>query len=136
MGGRRRRGRRSDEGRYDTRAREVRDEGRDGLQERLLETVIVKERRNGGSRIICGEGEAAGGHRSRGGRIRPAEKNRQGLQRALSVSPGKDAFLHSFSGETNFLLLRVRQGRRRIQLRHGHGEVRISRGRESCRGEM
>jgi len=32
---------------YDTRARDVRDEGRDGLQERLLETVIVVERRNG-----------------------------------------------------------------------------------------
>src|SRR5712691_1897517 len=136
MGGRSRRGWRSHERRDNPGACKICHEGRWCLQERLREALNSTEKRNDGSRIVCGESEAAGGHCSRGGRICPPEKNRQGFQRAVSVSPGKDAFVHSFSDQADFLLLRVRQGRRRVQLRDGHGEVRISRGREGGRGEM
>src|SRR5258708_16479939 len=107
MGGRHRCGRRSDEGRYDPRAREVRDEGWRSLQERLREALIFSKERNGGSGIICGQGEAAGGHRSRCWRICAPEENWKRLQRALPVSPGKDSFVHGFSDQADFLLLRV-----------------------------
>src|SRR5713226_4829601 len=136
MGGRSRRGWRSNQRRHNPGACKICHEGRWCLQERLREALNSTEKRNDGSRIVCGESETAGGHCSRGGRICPPEKNRQGFQRALSVSPGKDSFVHRFSNQANFLLLRVRQGRRRVQLRDGHGEVRISRGRKGGRGEM
>src|SRR5216684_664924 len=92
MGGRSRRGWRSNQRRHNPGACKICHEGRWCLQERLREALNSTEKRNDGSRIVCGESETAGGHCSRGGRICPPEKNRQGFQRAFTVSPIKQIF--------------------------------------------
>jgi len=73
MGGHHCCGWRSRKGRKYPGAREIRDEGRNGLQERLHEAVILTEWRSG---IICGESETTGGHCPRGGRVRTPKKKR------------------------------------------------------------
>src|SRR6266849_2423461 len=87
---------------------------------------LVQIQRDGGSGIICGSGEAAGGHRSRDWRIRAPEEERAKFYGVVPVSWGEDAVVCGAPGEADFSLLRLRQGRRRIQLRDGDGEVPVS----------
>ena len=92
--------------------------------------------RNGGSGIICRSGKAAGGHRSRGGGIRPPEKERAEFYRTLPVSRGKVAVVCGASDKADLSLFWMRRGRRCVQVCNGDGEVRVSRGHSNRCGEM
>src|SRR5229473_1576721 len=80
----------------------------------------------GGSGDIRGSRKAAGGHCSRGGRICSAEEGRAKLPRSLPVPVRKNVILQRASDPADLSLLWLRQRRRRLQLRDGDGEVRIS----------
>src|SRR5713101_9371944 len=80
----------------------------------------------GGSGDIRGSRKAASGHCSRGGRICSAEEGRAKFPRPVPVPFRKNAILQRASDAADLSLLRLRQGRRRLQLRDGDGEVRIS----------
>src|SRR5260370_27794501 len=85
---------------------------------------------------IWGQSKTTGGHRSRGRRIRPPEKERAEFYRAVSVSRGKVAVVCGASDETDLSLFWMRRGRRRFQICDGDGKVRVSRGDSHRCGEM
>src|SRR5438270_5507245 len=87
-----------------------------------------KDKDDGRSGLICRSRQAAGGHRPRGGRICAPEEKRPKLHRALPFSLRKDALVCRASGETDLSLLRLRRGRRRLQVRDGDGQVRLHGG--------
>src|ERR1700686_891041 len=80
---------------------------------------------HGGSGLIRGSCEAAGGHCPRGGGIRPPEKVRAKFHGAVSIPFREDAFVCSASGEADLSLLRVRCWRRRLQIRDGDGQDHV-----------
>src|SRR5206468_11322760 len=100
------------------------------------EALIFTEVRDGRSRIICGSGKAAGGHRSGRRRVRPPEKERPEFYRAVSVPCGKVAVVRGASDEADLSLLRMRRGRRRFQICDGDGEVCVSRSDSYRSGKM
>src|SRR5271167_1334906 len=91
---------------------------------------------HGGSGIICGSSEAAGGHCSRDWRIRASEEERTEFQRVVSISSGKDSFVQRERGEADVLLLRLWEGRRRFSIRDGNGEGAVPGGGAHGRGEV
>src|SRR5690349_19607785 len=90
----------------------------------------------GGSGIICGEGEAAGGHCPRGGRVRAAEEVGEKLQRFVPVPCRKDSFVQRESRAADVLLLWLQQRRRRFYVRAGNRAMRFFGGFANHRGEM
>src|SRR5258708_5677109 len=90
----------------------------------------------GGSGDIRGSRKAAGRHCSRGGRICSAEEGWAKFPRPVPVPFRKNAIVQRASDAADLSLLRLRQGRRRLQLRDGNGEVRISRRGASGGGEI
>ena len=103
---------------------------------RLAKSERIAVANSGGSRIIRGEGEAAGGHRPRDRRIRASEKDRAKFHGALPVPSGEDAVVCGTSGAADLPLLRLRRGRRRIQVRDGARQVHVSRGAAHGRRKM
>src|SRR5271167_976419 len=91
---------------------------------------------HGGSGIICGSSEAAGGHCSRDWRIRAPEEERAEFQRVVSISSGKDSFVQRERGEADVLLLWLRQGRRRFSVCDGVGEIAVSGSGAHGRGKV
>src|SRR5262249_35090619 len=82
---------------------------------------------NGGSRIICGPGKAAGGHRPRHRRLRPPEKKWPEFYWPLPVPRGKIAVFCRASDQADLSLFWLWRWRRCFQIRDGNGEVSVSR---------
>src|SRR4029077_20871140 len=87
----------------------------------LCSRITRRKRQNGGSGFLCRSREAAGGHRPRGGRVCAPEKEWAKLYGALPISLRKDAVVCRSSGKTDLSLLRLRCGRRCVQVCHGDG---------------
>src|ERR1700732_1418506 len=102
----------------------------------MLGFAIEREVCLGGSRNIRGSRKAAGGHCPHSGRIRSVEESRPKFPWPVPVPLRKNTLVQCAPHTADLSLLRLRQRRRRFQLRHGDGEVRISRRRAAGGGEI